>query len=1095
MAELRTDSDALAEPAIALVEKWLAQAPSLESKQDSSSMQQLGELVADDDGVAFVMQFVDQVARPDDSSVAAAQLKALVSGGRSPSFLGPIDKLMLNVGARVAPLAPTIVMKLAALRMRAIVGHLVAPADRNDLKKHLEGQQSGGYQSNVNLLGEAVLGEREAAARLERLKDLLTLPEVDYVSVKITAVASQINHWDHEGSLQRLTARLADLVDTAETASTPTFVNFDMEEYHDLHLTLEAFKSVLGSADRQHLDAGIVVQAYLPDSFAVLQDLVGWANERHRAGGGTIKIRLVKGANLALERVEAAIHGWEQAPYGSKIESDAGYRACLDWLLSPENLTGVRVGIASHNLFDVAWAKLVAEERGVTSGIQFEMLQGMAPGQAKAVNADVTRDGSPTLLYTPAVAEHDFDVAIGYLFRRLEENATEENYLHHVFDLAPGSAAFREQADFFREGLTLRHSVDKTPRRNQDRSNPVEPVGPGNSFVNEPDTDPSLVSNRDWITETLARSAEPCATSLTEHAAEVHAEIATAAQAQAEWFARPASERRDIVVAVGDELATRRGELIATMMHEANKTIAQCDVEVSEAIDFARWYGERGLELDGIHGATFEPLGVVAVIPPWNFPVAIPAGGVLASLAAGNGVVFKPAPQTPRCAEIVAEACWAAGVPKELLRFVRTPDNEAGRAIVESADGVILTGSSETADLFRSWKPDLKLFAETSGKNVLIITPSADIDLAVADLVTSAFGHGGQKCSAASLAILVGDVATSHRFQRQLVDAVESLSVGSALQPGTDIAPLVDGGNDRLDRAVEVLDDGETWLVAPQRTSDGQLTPGVRAGVQSGSWFHKTECFGPILGLMKASTLDEAIAIANSSDFGLTGGIHSLDPAEIHQWIDNVEVGNGYVNRAITGAIVQRQPFGGWKRSSVGPGAKAGGPNYLLQLGTWTPTAQGDDYEQQWRSEFSKSHDETGLFCEANVFRYRPLDVIGVVYGPDATPEERDAVRRTAELAEVDVRIAADVVALDPAARAAWIRGLSFIGVSRVRYVGLTPTSDEFVEAGERGVHLVTAPVTPSGRLEFGHLVREQAISMTLHRFGNLVNAERLKLD
>ena len=282
-------SDDLVEPAIELVSEWLTRATELESREDRTSMKQLGDLVVDDEGVRFVMQFVDRVARPDDSSVAAAQLKALVVDGTAPSFLGPIDKLMLSVGARIAPLAPGIVMNLAARRMRQIVGHLVAPADRSALERHLDGQRAGGYEANVNLLGEAVLGETEANARLERLKELLTLPEIDYVSVKITAVASQINHWAHEESVKRLTDRLAELVDVAAACPTATFVNFDMEEYHDLHLTVEAFTTVLSSPARTHLDAGIVIQAYLPESLGVLQDLVGWANERHQNGGGTIK--------------------------------------------------------------------------------------------------------------------------------------------------------------------------------------------------------------------------------------------------------------------------------------------------------------------------------------------------------------------------------------------------------------------------------------------------------------------------------------------------------------------------------------------------------------------------------------------------------------------------------------------------------------------------------------------------------------------------------------------------------------------------------------------------------------------------------------
>jgi len=421
-----------------------------------------------------------------------------------------------------------------------------------------------------------------------------------------------------------------------------------------------------------------------------------------------------------------------------------------------------------------------------------------------------------------------------------------------------------------------------------------------------------------------------------------------------------------------------------------------------------------------------------------------------------------------------------------------------GQRLVETVDGVILTGSSETADLFRSWKPDLRLFAETSGKNALIITPSADLDLAVEDLVRSAFGHAGQKCSAASLAILVGDVATSSRFRRQLFDAVQSLSVGSALDLSSDIAPLVDGGNERLEHAASTLEAGERWLIKPSIDADGLMTPGVREGVVPGSWFHRTECFGPVLGLMAADNLDHAIGIANSSDFGLTGGIHSLDPAEIRQWVDNVEVGNAYVNRSITGAIVQRQPFGGWKRSAVGPGAKAGGPNYLMQLGTWSSTmGEHDDYESQWRSHFAVDHDPTGLFCEANIFRYRPLRQIGLRLGSNVADAELQLVRKAARLAGVELVSSTAGSSADNQLGAApstdWLDDLARRGIERVRVVGTEPTAAEYAAANGYGIHLATGSVTRAGRVELLHYLKEQALSITLHRFGNLVNVEALR--
>ena len=312
--------------------------------------------------------------------------------------------------------------------------------------------------------------------------------------------------------------------------------------------------------------------------------------------------------------------------------------------------------------------------------------------------------------------------------------------------------------------------------------------------------------------------------------------------------------------------------------------------------------------------------------------------------------------------------------------------NMLGEAVLGDADSVgrhlvthpgvhavILTGAYDTAQLFLSWKPDLRLLAETSGKNAMVITSNADIDLAVADLVSSAFGHSGQKCSAASLAICVGGAYDSRRLRRQLTDAVTSIKVGASTDLATTMGPTINEPKGKLLRALTRLDDGEEWLVEPLRLGLQTWTPGVRLGVRPGSWFHRTECFGPVLGLMRAETLDKAVAIQNSTAYGLTGGIHTLDPTEISRWSDTVEVGNAYINRPTTGAVVRRQPFGGWKRSSVGPGTKAGGPNYVARLGTWRPVDTGLSDDEwlaaarasdaaAWQAEFGVEHDPTGLF-------------------------------------------------------------------------------------------------------------------------------------
>ncbi len=1093
--------DALAEEAVALVARWLEAAAADETRPERVLNDRLESLVGDPEGVGFTMRFVDRVARHRNDRLAAAQMAALAGGGTPPAFLGRVDRVLLAAGSRLARLLPWPVMPLARRRMRGLVGHLVVDADPGPMREHLSSRRSEGYGLNVNLLGEAVLGEAEARRRLERTLDLVDDPEVSYVSVKVSAVASQLNLWAFEHTLTRVKDRLRQVYRRAQDpgapagTGSPTFVNLDMEEYRDLELTIRAFTELLEEPEFAGLEAGIVLQAYLPDSFEALRRLTAWAQARRSAGGAGIKVRLVKGANLAMERVDAAMHGWEQAPYATKAEVDANFKRCLDWALRPERTRALRIGVASHNLFDVAWAHLLAHQRGVAADVEFEMLQGMASAQARTVR----RDADGMLLYTPVVARDDFDVAIAYLFRRLEENASPENFLYHLFSLRPGTRQFAEQADRFRAAVRDRWDVADEARRRPVAAGADGVEGRLLRFANQPDTDPALSATQEWLAGLMGRCALPPQAPVTVSAREVDAEVEAVRAAQPAWAELPALERGEVIHRVADELEARRDELFLAMTGEASKTWAEADLEVNEAIDFARWCAERALELEAVEGARFTPFGVVAVVPPWNFPVAIPTGGVTAALAAGNGVVFKPAPETPRCAEVVAEACWAAGVPSDLLRFVRTPDDEVGRRLVTSADGVILTGSHETAALFRSWRPDMVLFAETSGKNALVVTPQADMDLAAADLVRSAFGHQGQKCSAASLGILVGDVYRDERFLRQVVDAAASLVVGPTTDPATTFGPLVSPASGRLLEALTELAPGERWLLEPRLLDDGEggsgraWTPGIKVGVVPGSSFHMTECFGPVLGLLHAADLEEALEIQNAVDYGLTGGIHSLDPEEVDLWLDRVEVGNAYVNRHITGAVVRRQPFGGWKRSVVGAGAKAGGPDYLLQLGTWTPTCQLDEQALEaavssdqwwWEAHYGVGHDPSGLFCEANLLRYLPRPDVLVRVGRDADNVEVERVVAAALRCGVEPLVSRyDEV--DDVAFAASLSGHRF---GRVRCVGEVSEAVRLAAIAAE-VDLVDAPVTASGRLELRWYLREQAVSRTLHRFGNLVGS------
>ena len=377
----------------------------------------------------------------------------------------------------------------------------------------------------------------------------------------------------------------------------------------------------------------------------------------------------------------------------------------------------------------------------------------------------------------------------------------------------------------------------------------------------------------------------------------------------------------------------------------------------------------------------------------------------------------------------------AAGVPPDVVQLVRCPDDAVGRHLVmhEGVDTVVLTGAYETAQMFLDWKPQLRLIAETSGKNALVITGAADVDLAIRDLVRSAFGHSGQKCSAASLAIIEASVHDDERFLTRLADAVRSVRVGAATDLATMMGPVIQPPAGKLRRALTELDPGERWLVEPKlldrsATSDGVLwSPGVKLGVRPGSWFHRTECFGPVLGVMRARDLDDALGLQNAPEFGLTGGLHSLDPDEIAHWTERVEVGNAYVNRHTTGAIVQRQPFGGWKHSSIGPGAKTGGPNDILRFvrfDAWSLAGPLDP-------GVLVAHDLAGLRAEQNLLRYRPLDKVVVRATATTTAHERRIVEEAARLTRVGVEI---VDAREP--DDALARRIGASGAQRLRKLG-----------------------------------------------------------
>lgn len=1196
------DLEALATRVVDLAHRWAHRSTRYAPSPAAKCLETLLRVPG---GLAFAVDFVDRVVRPQDDRIAAQNLKVLANNIPEllPSSLKVSLKSALELGGLAGHMAPGLVVGSARKTLRALVSHLIVDSSPQALGEALARLQQDGNALNINLLGEAVLGEREANRRLTGIRTLLARADVAYVSIKISAIVAPHNRWASRQVVDEICARIRPVLQEIDGDK---FINFDMEEFKDLHLTLEVFTRLMDDPEFSNVRAGIVLQAYLPDAFGVMKRLQVWARDRVTRGEAPIKVRLVKGANLPMELVDAQLHGWESPVWPHKQATDSAYKALVEYALRPENIANVHVGIAGHNIFDIALAHLLAQQRGVAAHVEFEMLHGMATPLAKAISQDVGR----LRLYVPVVDPAEFDAALSYLVRRLEEGASPENFMSSVWDLAHRPDLFDREERRFRQSLRGVRSITQTQtfrvqnreggqteltssgdfppdathsgqgvlgstgRASQTDAESVRvPVsltaalppsetrpsadllsaagtldaagiswGIEKPFTNCADTEPDLPANQAWaeriyraIPESRAGADVAEANTVTDQT-KLDAVVTQAQLAGPKWWALGSASRAQILECVAKMLDQRRALLLEVMASECGKTLDQGDPEVSEAVDFARYYAGLGQELERVEGAEFVPHSVTVVAPPWNFPISIAAGSVVGALAAGSAVILKPAGQAERCGAVLAQILWDAGVPREVVQLVIVEERELGSYLVghRAVDQILLTGGYETAALFRKLNPRAELHAETSGKNTMIVTPHADFDLAAQDVALSAFGHAGQKCSAASLLILVGSAGESVRLRNQLLDAVASLPVGPPSDPRSIVGPLIAAPEGKLARALGLLppdpvgaessmqgmrvrattadaggdqaaalgiqtdapgdqtyvpgdeteaigihagahendaaapgertyahgphtaapgdhgkilnhqtgvfvdqreqwdpiEPAERWVLRPRRITAfsgmNLWSPGIKVGVAPGTEFHQTEVFGPVLGIMQAETLEQAIEWANGTPYGLTAGLHTLDLDEMDYWLARIEAGNLYINRTITGAIVRRQPFGGWKRSAVGAGFKAGGPNYLIGLGTWhdthpdswntesprqivplvvdelDPKVQGlfavarciFDHDlmnwlgaallsdvEAWRQEFGRTRDVSGLRSQANVLRYLPAPVSICVVG------------------------------------------------------------------------------------------------------------------
>jgi len=1171
---------------------WLAQrlqeeAATLQTPSERRQQAELDRMLQCPSDKATLTLMTDQAFRTNDPARAVEHLTHILDVQGVPRFFGPLDRTLMKGFQSFGGFAPGVALPLVKEHMQKETANVILPGEKEMLRHHLSERSREGVRMNVNFLGEAILSEPEAERRLQQYLQGLQWPEVEVVSIKISTLYSQISPLAREHTVAVLCERLERLIRTAQRARftrpdgsvVPKFVYLDMEEYRDKDLTAEAFMRTLDRKGLEQVRSGIALQSYIPDSFQTLLALQDWARKRVAAGGGRITIRLVKGANMESERVEASLRDWPQAPYKTKVETDANYKRMLLEVMKPENLAAMDVGVASHNLFDLAYGLVLAHEHNALERVQFEMLEGMANAQRRAL----FKHTDNLLLYAPACNKQNFINAIGYLIRRLDENTGPENFLRHAFKIQVGSLEWQKLEHGFLAAFTAMIRISDGPRRTQDRNQePVQPAALAHGWPhlrNEPDTDFSLPQNGEWGQRIMARWKGRCGDAAVQvplvvegeeifesrpvrecldpsrpgvvvgryrqaTAADIARAVECAAADEDGWRRVPESTRFELLGKVAQELRVARGDLMGAALADGGKTLMESDPEVSEAIDFLEFYRDTAQWWRQMPTLKARPKGVVVVVPPWNFPIAIPCGGVAAALAAGNTVIIKPASDTVLVAWEMCQCFWRAGISKRALQFVPCAGSQEGRRLVNhpKVDAVILTGGTETALTMLGDNPRMNLFAETGGKDATIVTAISDRDQAIKHILHSAFSHAGQKCSATSLLLLQAEVYDDPEFRRALCEAVQSLKVGSAWELDTKMGPLIRPPSGDLETALKVLEPGEQWAVMPEAVEGNPClwTPGVKYGVQPGSYTHLTEFFGPVLGVMRFEKLSEAVALVNQTGFGLTSGLESLDDREWDYWKQHIRAGNLYINRVTTGAIVLRQPFGGMGKSGFGPGMKAGGPNYVAQFMDFedVPAAlaggqperatlaelcaglkscshpEADrtqaailSFERSQREEFALEHDHFKLLGQDNVRRYRPVGSVRVRVHPDDSAFEVFARVCAAHVAgnrvvvSVPTGAAPACVELLEDITESWAGSIEFVEETdaqlveairsrqsaRVRYAAVERVPEEVLRAGnEAGGCVLSRAVSAEGRLELLWYLHEQSISTDYHRYGNL---------
>lgn len=1060
----------------------------------------LARLAATASGAEFLSVLAGEVLRYDsDAGVArsVARLSASLESGQLDVRVPWRDQVALALGAGVAPLMPGVAAWFGRRVATRQLGHLLVVDDA--LERELTAlDEVGGIRPVVAPVLTRAIGNRHADLQLAAVERAVSESGVGAVAFSVAAVtrlgAGGLGSADRERLINDAALRLASLARLAR--ATDTELVFEVDQLRDLTLTAAVMLRLVDDhehPENRQLKATLTLPVDYPQSFSLLEGLADWAEDHRARGGAPITIRFAYAADVREEWAAAANNRWPTPAYTDPAATFGQLQRMLDWALHPERLEGFRVLVASEHAHDHAFAWRLARQRGVLRKVDHEVRWSVA----SALTDVMKRVVGGVRMRIPVVSGEGESRAADYLMRRIEQAAA-------------GVGAVTDAAPI------------------PDLS--VPPMGSRRVTI----ADPASLEGREWFDEVVDRvraGAEP--TAVAEESTDA-AVVGRAAAAAGLWSQRRGTTRATVLRAVAESLANARTELVVSAMLESGLTAAEADLEVTAAIDVTLAAASAAESLRLVPNAEFEPVRVTLALASRTSPIAQPAGQLAGALAAGSGVLLKPAPETRRSAAALVSTLRDGGIPEELVVVLDPAEN----GIVQHVLGdprvgrVVHSGSRHIAKALRHNFPDAALLSTTGGRNSIIVSDSANVDRAVSDVLTSAFWSAGQAAHTVGTVILVGE---HERFVSLLTDAVASLTTGNPLHLSTEVATLVRPASGAMLDCLTTLVDEERWLVAPRQLDDSgrRWSPGLVDHVAPGSVRHVAERRAPVLSIVRVDTFEDALDIQTGPGFGLFAGLQSGDPDELTVWLDSANAGGLAANTPNVGAGWSRHPVAGWARSNVGVSRAPGGYLFVDQFGQWVPenpaadesvTLEGmsegvaalitatqpalsfeefdwvrsaaRDDESVWRAEFSLERDISGTSDGLAVSRYSPVpttirltesgsfaELVRVlaaatrVHAPVAVSSAKplpDPLIRFFRSAESPV---AEVVV---EAQSRWLARAHAgdIVTQRARLVGGDDGALRRVLARHAGVAAITGDVTASGRAELANFVAEQAVQV-----------------